>query len=85
MSCHRFLANQFRLLLHAAAYWLLDTVRRWLVRVGVARMTLETVRLRLIKIGGWVRERRDHVHLRLATSHPNEAWWLALAARHLPS
>jgi hypothetical protein len=39
LSCHRCWANQFRLLLHAAAYWLLDTLR-----------------LRLIKIGGWVRE-----------------------------
>ncbi|MDQ3442352.1 MAG: transposase, partial [Chloroflexota bacterium] len=37
---------------HAAAYWLLDTLRRWLEAVGVARMTLETLRLRLIKIGG---------------------------------
>src|SRR5262249_5906911 len=26
LSCHRFWANQFRLLLHAAAYWLLDTL-----------------------------------------------------------
>ena len=30
LSDHRFWANQFRLLLHAAAYWLLDTLRRWL-------------------------------------------------------
>ena len=29
LSDHRFWANQFRLLLHAAAYWLLDTLRRW--------------------------------------------------------
>ena len=28
LSCHRFMANQFRLLLHAAAYWLLDELRR---------------------------------------------------------
>ena len=34
LSCHRFWANQFRLLLHAAAYWLLDTLRRWLVAAG---------------------------------------------------
>src|SRR5207247_2096828 len=38
LSCHRFWANQFRLLLHAAAYWLLDTLRRWLMAAGVARM-----------------------------------------------
>jgi hypothetical protein len=34
LSCSRFWANQFRLLLHAAAYWLLDTVRRWLTHWG---------------------------------------------------
>lgn len=85
LSCHRFWANQFRLLLHAAAYWLLDTVRRWLVAARVARMTLATVRLRLLKIGGWVCEWRDRVRLRLASSHPGEGWWRTLATRHHPS
>jgi hypothetical protein len=50
LSCHRFLANQFRLLLHAAAYWLLDTLRRKLVAAGIERMQLDTLRLSLIKI-----------------------------------
>ena len=86
LSCHRFWANQVRLLLHAAAYWLLDTVRRWLCQATVAPMTLETLRLRLLKIGGWVRERHDQVHLRLASSHPSEAWWRHLdQVRHHPS
>jgi hypothetical protein len=85
LSCHRFWANQFRLLLHAAAYWLLDTLRRWLTSVGVERMTLETLRLRLIKIGGWVREWLDRVRMRLASSHPNEGWWHLLATRPRPS
>jgi hypothetical protein len=82
LSCHRFWANQFRLLLHATAYCLLDALRRRLQRLGAARMTLGTLRLRLLKVGGWVRERRDRVRLRLATSHPSEAWWRALATRH---
>lgn len=81
LSCHAFWANQFRLLLHAAAYWLLDTVRRWLATVGVARMQLGTLRLRLLKVGGWVRQQHDRVRLRLATSHPSEALWHRLAAR----
>jgi Transposase DDE domain group 1 len=51
LSCHRFRANQFRLLLHSAAYWLLDTVRRWLARLQVPHLQLGTLRLRLIKIG----------------------------------
>ena len=81
LSCHRFLANQVRLVLHGAAYWLLDTLRRWLVQVGTERMLLETVRLRLIKIGGRVRELAHGVHLRLASSHPGELFWYRLAAR----
>ncbi|HYI25200.1 MAG TPA: IS1380 family transposase, partial [Thermomicrobiales bacterium] len=85
LSCHRFWANQFRLLLHAAAYTLLDTIRHWLVAAQVARMRLETVRLRLLKIGGWVREYRTKVRLRLASSHPGEGWWHALAPSHHPS
>ncbi len=81
LSCHRFRANQARLLFHAAAYCLLDTLRRWLVTAGVARMQLDSLRLRLIKIGGRVRQLADHVHLRLASSHPGEPLWRLLATR----
>lgn len=81
LSCHRFVANQFRLFLHAAAYWLLDTLRRWLGRVGEPRMQLDTLRLRLLKIGGRVREWVTHVQLRLASSHPGQALWTRLATR----
>jgi hypothetical protein len=81
LSCHHFWANQFRLLLHAAAYWLLDTVRRWLMAQGVPRMQLDTLRLRLIKIGGWVRQLLTRVHLHLARSHPGRPLWNLLAAR----
>ncbi len=56
LSCHSFFANQFRLLLHAAAYWLLDALRRRLIAAGVRRMQLDTLRLSLIKIGGRVRQ-----------------------------
>lgn len=81
LSCHRFWANQFRLLLHVAAYWLLDTLRRWLTSRTVPRMQLDTLRLRLIKVGGWVRELVTRVRLHLASSHPSEDWWRRLAAR----
>lgn len=80
LSDHRFWANQFRLLLHAAAYWLLDTVRRWLGAMRVERMQLDTLRLRLLKIGGRVSQLRDRVRLRLASSHPGQPLWDALAA-----
>jgi len=79
LSCHRFLANQVRLLLHAAAYTLLHTLRTWLVAAGSAPQTLETLRLRLLKIGGRMRQLANHVHLRLASSHPGEPLWCLLA------
>jgi hypothetical protein len=81
LSDHRFVANQFRLFLHAAAYWLLDTLRRWLVAAGAARLQLDTLRLRLLKIGGRVRERLTRVRLHLASSHPGQPLWALLAAR----
>jgi hypothetical protein len=80
LSDHRFWANQFRLLLHAAAYWLLDTLRRWLSAMHVARMQLDTLRLALLKIGGRVTQLRDRVRLRLASSHPAQPFWDHLAA-----
>jgi hypothetical protein len=81
LSCHTFVANQFRLLLHAAVYWLLDTLRRWLIAAGMERIQLDTLRLRLLKIGGWVRELATRVRLHLASSHPGQPLWELLAAR----
>jgi hypothetical protein len=80
LSDHRFWANQLRLLLHAAAYWLLDTLRRWLCARRVAPMQLDTLRLRLLKIGGRVWQQSDRVRLRLAASHPGYLLWEHLAA-----
>lgn len=85
LSCHAFWANQVRLLLHAAAYWLLDTIRRWLARLHEPHLQLSTLRLRLIKIGGWVRQRLEGISLHLASSHPGEPLWLLLATRSAPS
>jgi hypothetical protein len=79
LSCHRFLANQFRLLLHAAAYWLMDVLRRKLVASGARRTQLDTLRLRVIKIGGRVRELLTKIRLHLASGHPGRGLWHALS------
>jgi hypothetical protein len=86
LSDHRFWANAFRLILHAA-YWLLDTLRRWLVQqVGeLAQVQLDTLRLRLLKIGGRVRQLAHRVQLHLASSHPGESLWFTLAQARSPT
>ena len=85
LSDHRFWANAFRLLLHAAAYMLLDTLRRRLATATSTRYQLDTLRLRLLKIAGWVRERWDRfgprLCLHLSSSHPGKPLWRVLAAR----
>jgi Transposase DDE domain group 1 len=80
LSDHRFWANQFRLFLHAAAYWLLDTLRRRLCAQGHPPLQLDTLRLRLLKVGGRVRELLTRVRLHLASSHPSQLLWPLLAA-----
>jgi len=80
LSDCRFWANQFRLFLHAAAYWLLDTLRRRLWAQGYPPLQLDTLRLCLLKIGARVRELATRVRLHLATSHPSQSLWDLLAA-----
>lgn len=84
LSCCDFWPNQFRLLLAAATYWLLDTVRSWLPRTQVAPMRMETLRLTVLKIGGRVFELASRVRLRLASSHPGQALWHILARYRPP-
>jgi len=81
LSDHAFWANQFRLLLSVAAYWLLDTIRRWISRAHLPRQEFQTLRLQVLKIGGWVRQRLDAITLHLASSHPAEPLWQLLASR----
>ena len=78
LSCYRFIANQFRLLLHAAPYWLLNALRGRLVARGVRRMQLDTLRLLLIKIGGRVRQLLTKVRLHLTSGYPGQRLWEAL-------
>lgn len=51
-SCHDFVANQFRVLLSAAAYILTETLRREaLADTELANAQVDTIRLKLLKIG----------------------------------
>jgi hypothetical protein len=70
-SCHRFEANQFRLFLHSLAYILFDTLRRDVLRgTEWATSTIETLRLKLIKVGARVRELKTKIKIELPTACP---------------
>jgi hypothetical protein len=70
LSCHRFVANQFRLFLHMAAYWLVLRLREALKKTEFASMQIQQLRLRLLKIGGQVIQTARRVWFRLASGYP---------------
>jgi hypothetical protein len=70
-SCHRFEANQVRLFLHSAAYVLLDTLRREVLRTtSWACATMATIQLRLLKLGARVQECKERITMALPSSCP---------------
>jgi Transposase DDE domain group 1 len=70
-SCHRFEANQLRLFLHSAAYVLLDTLRREVLKTTPwASATMETIQLHLLKLGARVQEGTDWIKISLPSSCP---------------
>ncbi len=70
-SCHDFVANQFRVLLSAAAYLLLDSLRRQtLADTELAHAQVDTIRLKLLKIGARVVCSVRRIVIHLAEGYP---------------
>ena len=84
-SCTSFWANQFRVLLTAAAYVLMQELRLQAKRTGCARAQVSTLRERLLKIGVWIEVSVRRIVLHLPTSFPFKHDWrrvaVALGAR----
>lgn len=73
-SCHRFLANQFRLFLHSAAYVLLHSFRSNMLKgTSMATATFESIRLKILKIGARVIERKTKISVQLPTAYPYQS------------
>ena len=70
-SCHSYTANHFRLLLHSMAYVLLHTFRsKHLPETFLANAQFDTIRMKLFKVGGRVRELMTKVKIHLPSSYP---------------
>ena len=70
-SCHRFAANQFRLLLHSAAYVLIHALKTNVLKhTPWVNATIATIRLRLLKIGVRVRQLKTRIKVELPSCYP---------------
>ncbi len=78
-SCTSFKANQLRVLMTAAAYVLMQELRLHARRTGCARAQVNTLRLRLLKLGVWIESsvRRIVMHLPMSTPFADD--WRRIA------
>ena len=85
-SCRTPLANQVRLILHTAAYWLLLTARDAIPHPQ-PRATAEftTVRMRLVKIGARISETLSRIRIAFAAACPEAELFRGLVRSFLPA
>ncbi|ATQ66740.1 MULTISPECIES: IS1380 family transposase [Methylosinus] len=80
-SCRSALANQVRLVLHTAAYWLMLGVRDAIPRPrDLAKAEFSTLRLRLLKIAARVIETASRVRLAFAAACPEADLFCSMPA-----
>jgi Transposase DDE domain group 1 len=78
-SCRSPLANQMRLILHTAAYWLMLDVRNAIPRPQqLASGEFSTIRLRLLKVAVRIKETASRVRLAFASNCPDAALFRGL-------
>ncbi len=80
-SCSRFLANQLRGLLTAAAYVLYQELRLHAARTALRAAQVSTLREHLCKLGAWIESsvRRIVLHLPAACLHRHD-WQIVARA-----
>jgi hypothetical protein len=81
-SCTKATANQFRLFLHAGAYWLMWGLRAMMPKRSIWRVAqFDTLRLRLIKVAARVVEMKTQIRMQLPTSCPYQPILRAVLGR----
>ncbi|WP_434129668.1 IS1380 family transposase [Methylocaldum sp. GT1BB] len=84
-SCHVWWANQFRLLLAALGYLLLEALRRLgLAGTELARAQCSTLRGKLLKIGGVILRNTRRIRFLLPNAYPWQALFWHIAERFAP-
>ena len=84
-SCMRATANQFRLLLHTAAYWLLHSLRGLAPKTSFWRCAqFDILRLTFIKVAARVTELVTRIKVSLPSCYPYKESFARFADRALP-
>jgi len=84
LSCHRFLANQFRLFLHALAYQLFLRFRDYLEGTPWKNLEIETLRRRIVKIGARIKQTTRRIWIHCSSAYPEQETFLLVLRRIRP-
>jgi len=85
-SCPSPVANQVRLVLHTAAYWIMHTLRAAVPKTSaLATAEFGTIRLRLVKIAARIVEHGSRIRVFLPTACPEQAVFVAVAQDLMPA
>jgi hypothetical protein len=79
-SCTSFKANQFRILLTAAAYVLMQEIRFRAGNTDLQTAQVSTLRERLFKLGAWIEQSIRRIVIHLPLSCPWAPTWRLIAA-----
>jgi hypothetical protein len=79
-SCHRFMANQCRVLLHLGASVLMSMLQEAAQSTSLAKAQMGTLRLKLLKIGARITESVRRVWIHMSSTHPEQHAWQTIHA-----
>jgi len=72
-SCHKFEANQFRLFLHSAAYVLIHTLQKEVLKnTQYCNATMKTIQLKVLKVAAYVKELKTKIKIEMSAYFPEK-------------
>jgi hypothetical protein len=81
-SCQSAIANQVRLVLQTGAYWLMLALRNALLATHeLAKAKIDTLRIKLAKIGARIIETASRLRVHLASACPNASLFRLITGR----
>ena len=84
-SCHEWWPNQFRLLLSSLAYILMESIRRQALQGTIlAKAQVQTLRLKLLKIGAVIVQNTRRIRFLLSSAYPYQSIFESIAGKLEP-
>ena len=79
LSCEKYLANQFRMFIYGITYIYFNLLKKYLKGTKLENSYISTIINKLIKIGGYIREKGNRIYFQMSKSYPYKKLFNKLA------